>query len=87
MPPSATLFNLNGDTLNIDTACRNTYPFVATHVRTTQSYLLLFNEDGCPSGDDVKCGVPMTKGKKCHLGRWAGKVVSCRRHDLPNGYP
>jgi hypothetical protein len=87
MPPSATLFNARGDTLDIGTDCRDIPPFVATDVLTTQSYLLLFRTDGCPSDADVKCCIAWTRGVKRSLGtHWSGQVISAYRHDLPNGY-
>jgi len=86
MPPSATLFNANGDTLAIGPACRNIPTFGATHAQTTQSYLLLFDAAGCPVGALVPCGVAWTGGARCHLGPWADRVVSTRRRDLPAGF-
>jgi len=88
MPPSATLFDdSTGETVAIGTGCRDIEPpFAATHVLTTQSYLLLFQTDGCPSGGEVKCCIALTRGVKRPLGRWAGQVVSAYRHDLPAGY-
>ena len=87
MPPSATLFNARGDTLDIGPGCRDIPPFVATYAQTTQSCLLLFDVNGCPFGTNVPCGFCWTKGAKCHLGPWAGRVVSARRRDLPYGLP
>jgi hypothetical protein len=85
--PSATLFAADGTYVDIGSACQDIQPFIATSAYTTQSLLLLFDANGCPFGANVSCGVVYTRGALRSLGPWAGRVVSARRRDLPDGYP
>jgi len=86
MPPSATLFDAYGGTLQIGAGCQNTQGFAAMSVQTTQSLLLLFDANDCAVGGNRPCGVVWTRGARRPLGPWAGRVVSIRRRDLPDGY-